>query len=435
MRRYWNLIILACWAPVCFAYYAPRGGISWHFFSSGSAQLFGGPAGLHLYADFPQLQIGPVAFAVAEILRFLGPHQGVLAAEIVLTAMGVAVVDQVTRIALTVRPGLAERPVALRATILVGGAVFMAGWAGLADTFTHLDDAVALLLTALAVRAALAERPILLGLCIGLAADSKPWALVFMPLVFMLPARHWIRAVASAAATVIAAWLPFVIADPRTLTATMHFTIRNVPGSALRALGVKDPRTPSWDRSAQLLIGWTLGTASVLRGRWPAVILLGVGARVALDPADWGYYTAGILLGALLWDLLGSEKPLPLWTIISFSALNAIHLLTHDAALLGLLRLALPLAFTAVILLGPPWRRRSRGRHAAPSAASSVTRLQEAVRPSAPVFRSPSFSPAPVFSSPSASSFTPAPSFSSASSAEAAAARAARYDLGSSSPR
>lgn len=401
MRRYWYTIILGCWSLLCFAYYAPRGGKSWHFFTLGSAQLFGGPAGLHLYPDFPQLQIGPVAFAVAEVLRFLGPHQGLAAAQIALTAMGLFVVDQVIVIALAVRPGLAERPAALRTTILVGGAVFMAGWSGLSDTFTHVDDAVALVLTALAVRAAVSERPLLVGLCVGLAADSKPWALVFLPLVLMMPARTWARGVASAAATVAVAWLPFVIADPRTLSATSSFTIRNMAGSALRALGVSAPRTPSWDRAAQMLAGWALSAASVRRGRWPAVILLGVGARIALDPANWGYYTAGVLLGALLWDLLGTEKPVPLWTIISFAALNGIHVVSHDDALLGGLRLSLVIAFTGIILLGPPWQRRAPGRHTAPRPAPSVTRAQPTapapgVGPGpAPAFtvRSPSFTP------------------------------------------
>jgi hypothetical protein len=83
------------------------------------------------------------------------------------------------------------------------------------------------------------------------------------------------------------------------------------------------------------------------------VILLGVGARIALDPADWGYYTAGILLGALLWDVLGTRRPVPLWTVTSFAALTAAHAVTNDSALLGQLRLGLVIAFTAAILLGP----------------------------------------------------------------------------------
>jgi hypothetical protein len=135
----------------------------------------------------------------------------------------------------------------------------------------------------------------------------------------------------------------------------MHYTILNRPGSALRALGVSDPRTPSWDRPAQLLLGWALGAAALLRGRWPAVILLGVGARIALDPGDWAYYTAGVLVGALLWDMAGMSRPIPLWTVASFAALTAVHEVTSDSAVFGLVRLGLVIAFSGAILLGPPW--------------------------------------------------------------------------------
>jgi hypothetical protein len=95
------------------------------------------------------------------------------------------------------------------------------------------------------------------------------------------------------------------------------------------------------------------GVIAVLRRRWPAVILLGVGARVALDPGVHGYYTAGVMVGALLWDLLGARRPYPAWSLASFAALNLAPLLTKDAALLGHLRLGLVVAFTAALLLGP----------------------------------------------------------------------------------
>jgi hypothetical protein len=358
------VIALGGWALACFAFFARHGGKAWHFFTSGSALLFGGagagapPGGLHLYANYPQLQIGPAAFVVAQGVRQLGPHQGVLAAEAVLMAVGLCLLHQLTRIAVLIRPGLAEWPAALGVTVLVGGAAFLASWAELAATFVHLDDAVALLLAVLAVRCALAQRPILAGVCVGLAADFKPWALVFLPLAFTPPVRAWGRAAASLGAVIAAAWLPFAIADHRTVAA-LHYTIRNMPGSALRALGVLDPRTPSWDRPAQLLIGCALGVIALRRGRWPAVILLGVGARIALDPADHGYYTAGVLAGALLWDLAGPRRPIPLWTLTSFAALTLVHAVTTDGALLGLLRLGLVLAFTTAILLGPPWRSRA----------------------------------------------------------------------------
>jgi len=357
--RCWYLAVLGGWTLVVFAHLARNGGVAWHFLTQGSALLFDGapdsgalPGGLHLYANYPQLQIGPLAFVITQGLRHLGPHQGVFVTEVVLSAAGLYVVHALMQIAVTVRPELGQRPVALHLTVLVGGAVFLFSWVELAATFTHLDDAVALVLAVLAVRAAIADRPVLTGLCIGLATDAKPWALVFLPILFVLPVRAWARAAACTLATIAVAWLPFALADHGTVAA-MHYTIRNLPGSALRALGVNDPRTPSWDRAAQLVIGWLLATAAVWRGRWPAVILLGVGARIALDPADHGYYTAGLLLGALLWDVLGTRRPVPLWTVTSFIALTAVHAVTNDSALLGQIRLCLVIAYTAVILFSP----------------------------------------------------------------------------------
>jgi hypothetical protein len=364
--RYWHLLVLGCWTAGWFAVLSPRGGIAWHFFTHGGALLFQGaprggalPGGLHLYANYPQLQIGPLAFVVTQGLRYLGPHQGLFATEVVLTVLGLYLVHAIERITLTVRPGLARQPIALRVTFLTGGAVFLVAWVELAAAFAHLDDALALALAVFAVQAVVAGRPVIAGLCIGLATDAKPWALVFLPVLLVLPVRAWWRAAVPALAVIGAAWLPFVLADPGT-SAAMHYTIRNLPGSALRALGVNDRRTPSWDRAAQLIIGWVLGVIAVWRGRWSAVILLTMGARIALDPADHGYYTAGIMVGALLWDALGTRRPFPLWTVVSFAALNAVHALTKNSALLGQLRLGLVLAFTAAILLAPArwtWQR------------------------------------------------------------------------------
>jgi hypothetical protein len=70
-------------------------------------------------------------------------------------------------------------------------------------------------------------------------------------------------------------------------------------------------------------------------------------------------------VGALLWDMVGTPRPIPLWTVISFAALTAVHAITNDSAVLGLLRLSLVIAFSATILLGPlaaaiPGRRASR---------------------------------------------------------------------------
>jgi hypothetical protein len=361
----WHLLALAGWTLAWFAILAPGGGIAWKFFTEGSQILFGAgqrlprTGGLHLYATHPQLQIGPLSFGVAQVLRHLGPGQGLVAAQIATTATGLILVQAIAGIAVTIRPDLTARPRRLRGTVLAGGALFLIAWAELSVAYTHLDDGLALAFAVLAVRAVITQRPALAGLCVGLAADAKPWALVVLPIVSVLSGRDRWKAAAWALAAVAAAWLPFVLAAPATLAATSHFTILNLPASALRALGITDPRTPWWDRPAQLVVGWALGGVAVLRRRWPAVVLLGVGARIALDPAVHGYYTAGVMVGALLWDLAGARRPYPAWCLASFAALNLAPLLTRDAEVLGQLRLGLVVAFTAAALLGPDrwyWR-------------------------------------------------------------------------------
>ena len=53
----------------------PTSALSWHFFPDGATAL-GGDSGLHLYADHPEYQIGPVAFGVAWLLTPLGSTGG-----------------------------------------------------------------------------------------------------------------------------------------------------------------------------------------------------------------------------------------------------------------------------------------------------------------------------------------------------------------------
>jgi hypothetical protein len=352
-----RLTLLSGWALLWLVILAVHGGYSWHYFTQGSALLFSGasagaPAGgLHLYANYPQLQIGPFTFAIADLLQRIGPSHGLYAAEAVMSALGVLVLYCLERIAQVVRPDL-EHTGRYRATMLIGGAVFLVGWVDLAAGYAHLDDVLALVCATLAVWAAVEELPAIAGICVGLAVDSKPWALVFLPLILTAPKHGRRPAAVCTAAVILLAWLPFITGDWHTLTAA-GYTITNEPSSALRALGVTSAGTPSWDRAAQIVLGCTLGAIAVRRQRWAAVILLGVGARIALDPGVYAYYTAGVLLGALIWDLLGTRRPLPLWTLTSAAALSIAPMLTSDAALLGQIRLGLVAAFTLAVLLTP----------------------------------------------------------------------------------
>src|SRR5579863_8678044 len=376
------LFWLTGWTAAWFAILARHGGISWIFFVKSSSLLFAGtylghnrPGFMHVYASYPGMQIGPLAFVLAQVLRTavpgqpIGPYQGVVLAQLVMSAIGLLILVIIRRIATLARPDLAERR-DFRWAFVGGGALFIVAWSELAVAYGHLDDALALLLAAIAVWAAVTGRPAATGLALGLAVDAKPWALIFLPVLLLsgglsswlsptaaarpirASRRAWLIAATSAALVIAAAWLPFFIAEPQTVRA-LHYTIGNMPDSALRALGVTTQRTPPWDRQAQIVLGCALGVIAIARRRWPAVLLLGAGARIALDPGVHGYYTPGIMIGALLWDLLGSRRPLPIWTAVSFFALNVVPLVSGNDSIRGEFRLYLIVAFTLAILAGP----------------------------------------------------------------------------------
>jgi len=367
-----RLAILAVWSGLWALYFSISGGFSWHYFVQGSTLLFHGakagqPAGgLDLYANYPQLQIGPVTFALAEGLRHLGGGNGVHAAEAFMTVLGLVVLYCLERIAEAMRPELTGTR-RLDRTMLFGGGIFMIGWTDLSVGIGHLDDALALTLVTLAVWALTANIPTLAGLCLGLSVDSKPWALVFLALILTVPKFMRTHVAVWTIGTVLVAWLPFVIADPHMLTAASAFTIPNEPSSSLRALGVADAGTPKWDRMAQIGLGCVLGGVAVWRRRWPAIILLGVGARIVLDPGVYAYYTSGVLLGALMWDTLGLRKPWPMWTIITGTALAISPIFITNATVLGQIRLWLVVLSSGAVLVSPayeigPLARRGLGR-------------------------------------------------------------------------
>jgi hypothetical protein len=103
-----------------------------------------------------------------------------------------------------------------------------------------------------------------------------------------------------------------------------------------------------------------------MRGRWPAVILVGTAARILLDPEVYSYYTAGILLGALAYDLVVSDRRWPWLTTGGLLSLHVARLVAHVAPIslhvLGLLRVGYVLVVVTVTLLPG---RRPMGRHAA----------------------------------------------------------------------
>ncbi len=249
-------------------------------------------------------------------------------------------------------PPSARRP----SRLALAGLVFLPGWAELATHAGHLDDVLALCLGVAALHAVARGNGVAAGLLVAAAADAKPWAVAFAPLVLALPGRRRWRGGIAVVAGVAAVWLPFVLYDPHTLGVT-RFTIPTAASSGLRALGVTARVTPPWDRPVQIVLGCALGTAAVARGRWAAVVLLATSARILIDPEVFSYYTSGVLLGAVAADLILTRRRVPWLTAAGLAALHlarlAGHVLPVPLRVLGLLRVAyVPAVVLAVLARG-----------------------------------------------------------------------------------
>ncbi len=365
----WHYLLLAAWAAKWSQVMATNGGgASWHLFTEAGRLLFGvhpagfrAPGGLRLFASYPRFQFGPVTMAAAAVVRLLGPDQGLVVAQVLMTACGLLIMVLAERTARIARPDL--DPDQIRWTVLGVGVVFVPVWSILAVGFMHLDDALALLLAVLAGSALVRGRAALTGALLALSAGAKPWAFGFMALLLALPAGalpagSWparnprLRGLGWAAGVTIALWAPFLVADPGSVAAA-RYAIPNVAGSGLRALGVGSARTPPWDRAAQILLGFGLAAVAVWRGRWPAVLLICTAVRVALDPNTYPYYDAGLVVGALIWDLMGARRPVPAWSLAAGSLLWGWTAVRYDMMLAGDLRVGFAAAAAGFTILGP----------------------------------------------------------------------------------
>lgn len=352
-RRPWRLwALLSAWTVAWMVPHLWRPGVSWHFFDQGARLLFSGDAaggGLHLYADHPRLQIGPLSFLIAEPLRLADPWHGRFVAIALMSASGPVLLW----LAASLKLAGAQTMIPPH-RLAFAGLVFLPVWTELATHFAHLDDVLALTFALLALRSVEHQRAALAGLLLGCAADSKPWAAAFICLIFVLPRAVRLRAGAAWVAALGAAWLPFLLSDPATVRAGA-FTIPNAASSALRALGVAAARTPSWDRPAQVILGSTLGWLAVRTGRWPAALFAVIAVRLLLDPGTYAYYTSGLVLAAVLVDLLLTTRRVPVFALGAALVVYAARATPLDAHLLGQLRAAY--CIVALIALYLPYRQ------------------------------------------------------------------------------
>jgi hypothetical protein len=359
-RQSWRRLVpwagVAAWSALWAWMQSNPSGLSWHFFVTGSHLLFQG-SGLNLYAEHPELQIGPLAFVVAAPLTLFGDA----APPVALIVMTLAGLLCLSWIAPLVPPPHRQLRLFLAAIVL------MPAWTVLSVRFGHLDDVLALVLAVGALRAVAANRAALAGLALGGAVAAKPWALGFVPLLLVLEQQRLV-AVGRALGCVIAAWAPFIIANPATLQA-LRPPVGVAPSSGLHALGYRGDLIPAWDRVGQLVLGPLAALAPVLRGRWSGLFLAAVAVRLALDPKDNPYYIGGAALAAVIFDLLGTRRIVPWATIVTVLvlwqpwAVDYVHRLEtssgvsrwwfQNPGLIGALHLGWSGAMIALVLLVP----------------------------------------------------------------------------------
>lgn len=299
------IAVVALWTAWWASRAWPLSGISWHYFADGGHFLVG-PHGLSVYAAHPELQTGPLSLLVAAALRLLGAGPAEPTAPVVMAAAGPLLLAALV-------PLVGPRRRAVR--VLLAGLVLAPAWTVLAVRWGHLDDVLAMTAAVLAIRALRAGRPALTGLALAAGVACKPWALGFLPLLLSLPVAGWLAAAVAAAAGIVLAWLPFVVADRATLTA-MHPDVALVSSSGLHTLGARGTVVPAWGRAVQLVGATAVTTGVALAGRWPGVLLTAVAVRLALDPQDNAYYVGSAALAAVVFDLLGTSWLVP-WTTIA----------------------------------------------------------------------------------------------------------------------
>jgi hypothetical protein len=347
---------VAAWTALWAWLQSNPSGLSWHFFASGSHLLFDG-AGLNLYAEHPELQIGPLAFLVATPLTYLGDAAQPVAL-ILMTAAGPLCLAWIA-------PLVLGRQRHLR--VFLAAIVLVPAWTVLSVRFGHLDDVIALVLAVGALRAVAANRAALAGLALGAAVAAKPWALGFIPVLLVLDKQRLVAA-GTALAGVIAAWAPFMIANPAT-AAALRPPVGVAPSSGLHALGYRGDLIPAWDRVGQFVLAPVAALVPVLRGRWPGVFLVAVAVRLAMDPKDNPYYIGGAALAAVIFDLLATRSTIPWATLVTVLllwqpwAIDYAHRLTTSTGLslwwfqnpgiIGVVHLGWSVAMIALVLVAP----------------------------------------------------------------------------------
>jgi hypothetical protein len=328
----------------------------WVIFEVGSRTLvhyrgllvYGGNP-LHLYANDPLMQIGPPALLLIVPTLWLSPHSVNVLFVVIMTLMAVGSIGLVSAAARQ----LVDTTDVMRSRVIcfLAGLPLVAAWGYENGQFHHLDDTLALLCLSLAIWLCATGRSAwLVGIALGVSVATKPWAIVFAPMLLGLPRPVRAKAALALILTATAFWAPFVLAAPGTIRSLGLLRIVPQAGSVLWLVGLHG-HVEHWLRPVQFVFGATAAGYVALRGRWTAAPLVGIAVRVALDPYSYAYYGLGPVLAALVWDLTRpTSRRLPVWTTWTLFIEFGMRLFAPPTAC-GIGRLVWVLSVLAALLL------------------------------------------------------------------------------------
>jgi hypothetical protein len=278
----------------------------WSLLQQGGALLFSTSA-LHTYALTPGLQAGPLTLVLTGALNLVFGAGAGAAAHLLLAAEPALLLWLAERAAAESLPALARVRRHLPVVATVGGLLLASAWGVLAGATGHVDDGLALLAFAVAIRAVAREHALSAALWAGVAVDAKPWALGCLALLVGL--RHGrVRAAAIAIAVPVVSWLPF-LADPRNLTVAAHQEFPVSRDAPLHVLGLMHAFAPTWQRPVELLAIAAAAAYVGVRRCWIDAFAASMVVRLLTEITMLEYYDVDTLFAVLLTDIAARRTP------------------------------------------------------------------------------------------------------------------------------
>jgi hypothetical protein len=265
----------------------------WSVAKSAGGQLLSS-AGLTVYTDHPQAQMGPLALAVA----------GALPKPVYVTVVSLLLVLFLRLCEVSVRSTTNKRDV--HTCLAIGGAILIYPWSDFASQ-GHADDVLVLVGCALLLRAVTLRSPRLAVAALALAMAAKPTAVLMTPVLLLFGSSTIIVGLFVS----LAIWAPFFMADPVGFMRAGRGVTEVRPGSFPDFLGYElwGP-TPAWIRLLALGGGVLLCLFLVRRGEIARGLVLAFSWRAAVDPNPAQCYASSVIAIGLLVDVGSRRVPL-----------------------------------------------------------------------------------------------------------------------------